>query len=419
MAHTSNRVEDQCKAAYLASPKLMPASTELKNKALSKMAEIILTEKTAITIENKKDIENGQKNGLTKALIDRLTLTEDRLQGISDSLKSLIALDDPIGDVVEEITRPNGLKIKKVRVPMGVIGMIYEARPNVTADAIGLAIKTGNAVVLRGSSSAYHSNRIIADLLTSCLESTGLPGDAIQLLEDVSRDSVDTFVKMKEYLSLIIPRGGAGLIQRVCETATVPTIETGVGNCHVYIDQDADIKKGLDIMINAKTHRPSVCNAAETMLVHQNIAKEFLPEAISKLKELGVEIRGCAKTKAIVSDISDATDDDWDTEYLDLILAVKVVSSVDEAISHIQKHGTLHSEAIVTENRDAADKFTSEIDAAAVLVNASTRFVGGGEFGFGAEIGISTQKLHARGPMGTRELTTTKFVVIGDGQVRT
>lgn len=411
-------IETQCQKAYKVSGILGNASSLLKNVAFEKMAGAILAHQDLILQANQKDIELGKQNGLSAALLDRLALNERRIQDISDSFLTVKDLADPVGEMMAGWTRPNGLRISKVRVPLGVIGIIYEARPNVTADAIGLCIKTGNCVVLRGSSSAYHSNKAIADTLKTALRETGLPEDAIQLLEDTSRDSVKEFLTMNRYLSVVIPRGGAGLIQTVVQSATVPTIETGVGNCHVYVDESANLKSALDIILNAKVQRPSVCNACETLLVHQKVAGDFLPKAIQALQEQKVEIRGCTKTKALVSSVKLATEDDWKTEFLDLILAVKVVDSLEEAIAHINTYGSKHTEAIVSENVSAINQFKQHIDAAVVMVNASTRFTDGGEFGFGAEMGISTQKLHARGPMGLAELTTYKYIVEGNGHIR-
>ena len=369
--------------------------------------------------ENQKDIRNGKNNGLTNALIDRLTLTEIRLENIATAIESISHLNDPIGETLSEWTQKDGLNIKKIRVPMGVIGMIYEARPNVTADAISLAIKTSNCIVLRGSSSAYHSNKAITDTLKVAAKSAGLPEDAIQLLEDTSRESVSTFVQMKDYLNLIIPRGGAGLIQRVCESATVPTIETGVGNCHVYVDKDANLDTAHDIILNSKLHRPSVCNAAESILIHHDIASVFLPKILQSLSDQNVEIRGCETTCKLFNTAKQATSEDWATEYLGLTVSVKIIPSLENAIQHIHDHGSMHTEVIVSENRTAISQFQQEIDASTVISNASSRFTDGGEFGFGAEIGISTQKLHARGPMGLPEITSYKYIVSGNGQIRT
>lgn len=412
------RISEQCQTAYKVSPTLATLSADIKNKALSDMADAILVESAYILAENEKDLAEGRKEGIADSLLDRLRLDGGRLTSISDGIRAIVALPDPIGEVIHGWTVPNGLKIEKIRVPLGVVGMIYEARPNVTADAVALTIKTGNAVVLRGSSSAYRSNKALATVMRKAGEKAGVPGDAIQLLEDTSREGVKEFVCQDRYLSVIIPRGGAGLIQSVIQNATVPTIETGVGNCHVYVDASADLTMAHTITMNAKTHRPSVCNACETLLVHETVAKTFLPDILNSLREKGVEIRGCDKTRALFPEAIKATEEDWATEYLAMILAVKVVASLDEAISHISRYGTKHSEAIVAYDVRAVDRFVNEVDAAAVLVNASTRFTDGGEFGFGAEIGISTQKLHARGPMGLAEMTTYKYVVKGNGHIR-
>jgi glutamate-5-semialdehyde dehydrogenase len=411
-------VKEQCKKAFEASRSLISLSTTHKNDILRKMADSLIQNCDHILMENKKDLVAGKEIGTSDYLLDRLKLDEVRLEGIAESIRTVSTLEDPIGEIISKWTRPNGLKISKIRVPLGVIGMIYEARPNVTADAASLTFKTGNSVVLRGSSSAYRSNKAIIDAIKTTLQENGVNPDCIQLLEDTTRESVKDFVTMNEYLSLIIPRGGAGLIQRVVNEASVPTIETGVGNCHVYVDKDADLEKAKSIVFNSKTHRPSVCNSCESLIIHENIAKEFLPELFEQLRSEGVEIRGCEVTRAIDSKVIAATIEDWGTEYLDLTISVKIVSSLQDAIEHITRYGTFHTEAIVTENTDTAAIFTKQVDASAVLVNTSTRFTDGGEFGFGAEIGISTQKLHARGPMGLTEITSYKYIVEGTGQVR-
>jgi glutamate-5-semialdehyde dehydrogenase len=411
-------IQAQCQLAYSASSKLGLASDKIKNLALQNMAKAILKNSDFLIKENKKDLVLGQKNNMSAALLDRLTLNEKRLKSITDSLKQIAKLPDPIGEKIAFWKRPNGLKITKVRVPLGVIGIIYEARPNVTADAIALCLKTGNSVVLRGSSSAYNSNKAITEILKKAAQGSGLDSDAIQLLEDCSREGVKTFLTQNQYLSVIIPRGGASLIKTTIENATVPTIETGVGNCHVYIEKSADLSKAKKIVINAKVQRPSVCNAAESLLVDEKIAPQILPSLIADLQKLHVEIRGCAKTKKLVPGIKLAAEKDWGEEFLDLIISVKIVSDINEAIEHINKYGTKHTEAIISENKTAIAKFSAEIDAAAIMVNASTRFTDGEEFGFGAEMGISTQKLHARGPMGLPELTSYKYIVEGNGQIR-
>lgn len=406
------------KQAKQASYQLMNISTEQKEKALLAIADSLEKNIPAILAENKKDVDSLKAKGGTQALVDRLTLTEKRIMDMADGARQVKSLPDPVGEVLGMTKRPNGLVIGKKRVPLGVIGIIYEARPNVTVDAAVLCLKTSNACILRGGSEAIHSNRIIVDTMTAALDEIGFPAHSVQLLSDTSRETVTRMMKMNEYLDVLIPRGGAGLIKSVVQNATVPVIETGTGNCHVYIESSADIQMGVDIITNAKTSRPAVCNAAETLLVDEKIAQKALPMAFDAMREFNVEWRGCDKTCKILPQIKNATEEDYQTEYNDYILAVKVVSGIDEAISHINKYGTGHSEAIITSDYFASNRFLNEIDAAAVYVNASTRFTDGFEFGFGAEIGISTQKLHARGPMGLCELTTTKYIIYGDGQVR-
>ena len=406
------------KKAKEASYTLSFASINEKNNGLLKISESLIKRCDEILEENKKDIEKAIEKGTSNAMLDRLKLDEERVKSIANAVADVIKLDDPIGEVTSMFKRPNGLRIGVQRVPLGVVGIIYEARPNVTADAAALCLKTGNAVILRGGSEAINSNLKIVDIISDALKEAGLPEGSVQILEDTSRETATDFMRLNDYLDVLIPRGGAGLIKAVVNNATVPVIETGVGNCHIYIDDEADINMGVDIIVNAKTSRPAVCNAAEKLLVNEKIAEEFLPVAIKALKEKGVEIRGCEKTKVIVNDINLATEEDWGKEYLDYILGVKIVKDLDEAISHINKYGTKHSESIVTKNYFNSEKFLQRVDAAAVYVNASTRFTDGGEFGFGAEIGISTQKLHARGPMGLKELTTNKYIIYGNGQVR-
>lgn len=394
-------------------------STSVKNQALLIMAEELLERADEIVEANKIDMAKGRERGLSSALLDRLLLTERRIDEMAEGLKAIAMLPDPVGEVISMWRRPNGLQVGKMRVPIGVIGIIYEARPNVTVDAVGLCLKTGNAVVLRGGSEAINSNKAITKIISEAAVKAGIPDGAIQLIETTDREAVNILLKLNEYLDILIPRGGAGLIQTVVKNATVPVIETGVGNCHVYVDNEADLEMAQKIVINAKTQRPGVCNAMETLLVHRDVAGNLLPGLLGTLKdEYGVEIRGCPGTKALVSWVKDATEDDYYTEFLDLILAVKVVGDMEEAMNHIYKYGTRHSEAIVTTNYNKARRFLQEVDAAAVYVNASTRFTDGFQFGFGAEIGISTQKLHARGPMGLPELTTIKYVIFGDGQIR-
>ena len=389
-----------------------------KNNALLCMAEELLKAKDSIIEANKIDLENAKAKGTSDAMLDRLALNNDRINGMADGLKDIVKLQDPVGEVISMWERPNGLQIGQKRVPIGVIGIIYEARPNVTCDAAGLCLKTGNAVILRGGSDAINSNKAVVSALIKGIEKAGLPKYSVQLVEDTSRETATEMMRMNEYIDVLIPRGGAGLIQSVVKNATVPVIETGTGNCHIYVDENCDFEMAINIVVNAKVSRPSVCNAAEKLLVNEKIAEEFLPIVVKALRENGVVLRGDEKSQAIINDIEKANADDWGKEYLDYIMAVKIVKDVDEAISHINKYGTGHSEAIVTESYKNSQKFLQRVDAAAVYINASTRFTDGGEFGFGAEIGISTQKLHARGPMGLKELTTTKYIIYGNGQVR-
>ncbi|MBN1037145.1 glutamate-5-semialdehyde dehydrogenase [Clostridium botulinum] len=397
---------------------LMNATTSEKNDALIKMGQKLLENKEYIIAENKKDLENAMLKGTSKAMLDRLYLDEKRLEDMAGGLNQLVNLNDPIGEVITMWKRPNGLQIGKQRVPMGVIGIIYEARPNVTCDAAGLCLKAGNAVILRGGSEAINSNKAIVKALCEGIKESGLPEYSLQLIENTSREIANEMMRLNEYIDVLIPRGGAGLIQAVVKNATVPVIETGVGNCHVYVDEEADFKMAEDIIINAKTSRPAVCNAEEKLLVNEKIAEEFLPKIISVLREKNVEVRGDISVMKIVDDVKEATDEDWGKEYLDFIIGIKIVNNIDEAIKHINKYGSGHSEAIITNNYQNSQKFLQRVDAAAVYVNASTRFTDGCEFGFGAEIGISTQKLHARGPMGLNELTTTKYIIYGNGQIR-
>ena len=401
-----------------ASYELMNATTTQKNEALLKMAEKLLENKDNILRENKKDLEKAIEKGTTKAMLDRLKLDEKRLADMADGLKEVVALADPVGEVTSMWKRPNGLQIGKQRVPMGVIGIIYEARPNVTCDAAGLCLKTGNAVILRGGSEAINSNMAIVKALVEGIKEAGLPEYSLQLVEDTSREVATEMMRLNEYIDVLIPRGGAGLIQAVVKNATVPVIETGTGNCHVYVDCDADLEMAKNIVINAKTSRPAVCNAEEKLLVSEKVADKFIPMVINALREKNVQVIGDEKVRTIIEDVQAATEEDWGKEYLDYIIGVKIVKDVDEAISHINKYGSGHSEAIVTKSYDNSQRFLQRVDAAAVYVNASTRFTDGSEFGFGAEIGISTQKLHARGPMGLTELTTTKYIIYGNGQIR-
>ena len=413
-----SEVLEKAQLAKEASYKLANISTEIKNKALDAMAISLEKDFRDVIEANKIDIDAAIKKGMTKALIDRLSLDGKRMQEMIAGLDIVRKIPDPVGEELARWKRPNGLDIRKVRVPFGVIGIVYESRPNVTVDSASLCLKAGNAVILRGGSDAINSNIAITRIITKAVESSGFPKGSITLIESTDRGSVTEMLTLNKYIDVIIPRGGGGLIRHVVENSTVPVIETGEGNCHIYVESSADHKMAEDIAHNAKCQRPSVCNAAEKLLVDDSIAKKFLPVILQRLKSSGVEIRGDKKAKAIDPSIKEATEEDWEKEYLDMIMAVKVVSGIDEAIEHINKYGTRHSEAIITENKEKADKFTSGVDAAAVYVNASTRFTDGGEFGFGAEIGISTQKLHARGPMGLPELTSYKYIITGNGQIR-
>lgn len=392
--------------------------TVKKNQILTAVAEKLLDKTEEILAANAIDIENGKKNQMPDGLIDRLLLTPERVVGMAEGLRQLVELEDPIGEVTGMKKRPNGLLIGQKRVPLGVIGIIYEARPNVTADAFGLCFKTGNVVILKGGSDAIHSNKAIVAYIRETLREHEVTEDAIQLIEDTSRETAAAFMKMNQYVDVLIPRGGRGLIQAVVNQSTIPVIETGTGNCHIYVDESADLTMAADIVINAKTQRIGVCNACESLLVHQAVKDAFLPVLASHLKEKHVEVRADERAKALIPESIPATEEDWGREYLDYIISIKVVDSVEEAISHINRYNTKHSEAIVTNNYTHAQKFLDEVDAAAVYVNASTRFTDGFEFGYGAEIGISTQKLHARGPMGLLALTTTKYIIYGNGQIR-
>lgn len=394
------------------------ASTKDKNEALNKMAQSLLDHKEQILKANQKDTAAAADNGIAETMLDRLTLTDERITAMADGLRDIALLSDPIGLVKQMWTNEAGLRIGQQTVPLGVIGIIYESRPNVTSDAAGLCFKSGNVVILRGGKEAFHSNKSIVEVLQKGLESTSFPKEVIQLVEDTSRETARKMMQLNRYLDVLIPRGGANLIKTVVENATVPVIETGTGNCHVYIDQSAELEMSKDIIVNAKTSRPSVCNAAETLLIHERVAEDFLPVIEQALAEWNVELRADEAAQAIFTQSVPATEKDWETEFLDYILAVKVVSSIDEAIAHINHYSTGHSEAIVTSDYSASQRFHKEVDSAAVYINASTRFTDGFEFGFGAEIGISTQKLHARGPMGLPELTSTKYIVFGEGQIR-
>lgn len=402
--------------AKQAARKLAFAGTEIKNQALFAMAEALLVHEEEILEANARDVKAAAEKGLKKSLVNRLRLTPEGIKDMSQALRDVVSLPDPVGEG-EFRTRPNGLRIQQMRVPLGVVAMIYEARPNVTVDAAALCLKSGNAVILRGGSEAIESNKVLARVIAEAAELSGLAQGSIQLVTETDREWVNQLMRMNGYVDVIIPRGGAGLIRTVVQQATVPVIETGTGVCHAYVDRAADFAKAIPIVINAKTQKPGVCNALETLLVDEAVAPEFLPLIGEELVKHKVEIRGCARTREILPYAREAVEEDWATEYLDLIISVKVVKDLDEALDHIYRYSTKHSETIITENYSRAQRFLREIDAAAVYVNASTRFTDGGRFGFGAEIGISTQKLHARGPMGLRELTTVKYMVYGDGQI--
>lgn len=406
------------KQAKEASYFLGNVTSEQKQQALYKMAAALLNQQEAILKANELDIEKAVQKGTSKAMLDRLSLNKERIHGMADGLRQVAALADPVGEVLSMAKRPNGLQIGQQRVPIGVIGIIYEARPNVTCDAAGLCLKAGNAVILRGGSEAFYSNQAIVSVLSQAAASAGLPEHSVQLIEDTSRETALELMKLNEYIDVLIPRGGAGLIEAVVKNATVPVIETGTGNCHIYVDEEYDGDMAANIVINAKTSRPAVCNSAEKLIIHKRAAHEFLPIIVQALREKDVEVRGDERAVTIVPDLVPAGDEDWKKEYLDFIMAVKIVDDIDEAISHINVHSSHHSEAIVTTNYAHAQRFLQRVNSAAVYVNASTRFTDGEEFGFGAEIGISTQKLHARGPMGLKELTTLKYIIYGDGQIR-
>ncbi|MFC4322856.1 glutamate-5-semialdehyde dehydrogenase [Litchfieldia salsa] len=404
--------------AKTASYSLVNVTTDEKNKALKKISEQLLIDKERIIIQNQKDLEEGRKKGISESILDRIMLNEKRIEDMSNAIIQLIKLKDPIGETLEVINKENGLNIYKNRVPIGVIGMIYEARPNVTVDAATLSLKTGNSVILRGSSSAIHSNKILVATMHKALEQTNIPQDAILLIEDTSRETAKDFFHLNEFLDVLIPRGGKNLIETVIKEATVPVIETGAGNCHIYIDDNANVDMATNVVLNAKTQRPSVCNAVETLLIHERWFENNGKQILQQLDEHGVEIIGDEHVVKLHPNAKIATEDDLYMEYLDLTICIKIVKSLSEAITHINKFGTRHSEAIITENKDHANSFLTNIDAAAVYHNASTRFTDGFEFGYGAEIGISTQKLHARGPMGLNALTSTKFFIYGTGQIR-
>lgn len=401
-----------------AADQLANSSTEQKNEALQRMADMLERRQDDILAANAEDIQRGEASGMAKSLLDRLRLTPERVRAMAEGLRQVAALDDPVGQVLEEWERPNGMRLQKIAVPLGVVGMIYESRPNVTVDATGLCLKTGNAVMLRGGSDALASNRQLVEVLQEGLRRAGMTDKAVYLVATTDRQAVHEMLQLRGYLDVIIPRGGAGLIQRVVNESKIPVIETGVGNCHLYIARSAPAEMAMALAVNAKTQRPSVCNAIETLLVDKEWAEQHLAELAAQLVEKGVLLKGCPKARELVPSMEAATEEDWDTEYLDLVLAVKLVEDVDEAVAHINRHGTKHSEGIVTADDQEAERFLQTVDAAVVYHNVSTRFSDGFEFGFGAEIGISTQKLHARGPMGLAALTTYKYVVRGHGQIR-
>ena len=404
--------------AKAAQPSLQKADSDAKNQVLHRAAELLVEQSDFLLKENEKDMEAGRQNGMPEGLLDRLLLTEERVKQMAEGLYQLEQLEDPIGEVLSMKKRPNGLLIGQKRVPLGVVGIIYEARPNVTADAFGLCFKTGNAVILKGGKDAIHSNMAIVKVLHLALQEKGFPEAAVTLIEDTSRETTTAFMKLREYVDVLIPRGSAGLIRAVVENSTIPVIETGTGNCHIYVDETADLDMAVDIIFNAKTQRIGVCNACESLVIHEKVLDELMPKLKARLDEKQVEIRGDEKVCGSIDGIVPATEEDYGTEYLAYILSAKTVSSLDEAIAHINRYNTGHSEAIITNDYSHAQRFLDEIDAAAVYVNASTRFTDGFEFGFGAEIGISTQKLHARGPMGLLALTTTKYIIYGNGQIR-
>jgi glutamate-5-semialdehyde dehydrogenase len=407
-----------CKKAQVASVQLAKLSSEERNLAVCKMADALEANADQILSANKKDADAAKAKGLKTALLDRLALDKHKIDNMARCLREVAELSDPLGEIVKTWTRPNGLVIGQMRVPLGVVGIIYESRPDVTSDASGICIKSGNAVVLRGGSDAINSNIAIGEVLRGALASSAVPVEAVQVVKSTDRKIAEEFMSMRNYVDVLIPRGGADLIRTVVEKASIPAIETGTGNCHIYVEEDADLDRAVPIIINAKCQRPGTCNAAEKLLVHTSIAEQFLPVAIAALRKEGVEVRGCKRTAKIVADVKLATEEDWYKEYLDFIIGVKVVKDLDEAIAHVNKYSTKHSESILTSNFDKAMRFIKEVDSAAVYWNASTRFTDGNQFGLGAEIGISTQKLHARGPMSVQHLTTTKYFILGSGQIR-
>ncbi len=414
----SEPILEMGKKAKAASYELAKLSTEIKNQALFKMAEALEKNAAAILVANQKDVDASKKRGVKASLIDRLVLDESRIAKMAQCLREVAELPDPVGEIVKTWTRPNGLIIGQLRVPMGVVAIIYESRPDVTSDASGICLKSGNAVILRGGSDAINSNVTVGRILSEAAEAAGVPDGAIQVVPMTERSVALELMKMRDYVDVLIPRGGANLIKAVVENAKVPVIETGTGNCHIYVENDADLNRAVDIVINAKCQRPGTCNATEKLLVHRDIAKGFLPTIISALRNHGVEIRGCEETCRIVPNVKPTTEKDWYTEYLDLIIGVKVVGGLEEAVAHINKYGTKHSEAILTSNFEKALRFIKDVDSAAVYWNASTRFTDGNQYGLGAEIGISTQKMHARGPMSVQHLTTTKYFVLGRMHIR-
>jgi glutamate-5-semialdehyde dehydrogenase len=411
-------VLEKASQAKAAARVLAGVSSAIKNQALMKMADGLVSATAELKKENEKDLKYAREQGLSSALIDRLELNDKRINGMASGLREIAALPDPVGEVTRMWQRPNGLRIGKVRVPIGVIGIIYESRPNVTADAVGLCLKSGNSIILRGGSEAINSNTAIAKILMQAARSAGLPEGCIQLIDITDRQAVMEMLKLDEHIDLIVARGGASLIQTVTKNSKIPVAKHSAGICHTYVDVGADLKMAEEICFNAKVQRPGVCNSMETMLVHQDVAEEFLPQMIRRFQEADVEIRGCPQVRKIFPGVTEATEEDWRTEYLDLILSVRVVRDIDEAIDHIMTYGSLHSDAIVTKDYQRANRFLKEVDSAAVYVNTSTRFTDGNEFGLGAELGISTQKLHSRGPMGLEDLTSQKFIIFGDGQIR-
>jgi len=418
MKMSSNLILELCKKAKAASYELAKLPTEIKNQALLSMADALEKNTSEILEANRKDVSASKEKGVKEALLDRLILNEGRVSKMAQCLREVAALPDPVGEIVKTWVRPNGLIIGQLRVPLGVVAVIYESRPDVTSDASGICLKSGNAVILRGGSDAINSNIAIGRILSEAAEDSGVPEGAIQVVPTTERSAAVELMKMRGYVDVLIPRGGAGLIKAVVENAKVPVIETGTGNCHIYVEEDADLTRAIDIIINAKCQRPGTCNAAEKVLVHRSVASEFIPKAVEALRRNGVEVRGCEETRKIVPDVVPATEDDWYTEYLDLIIAFKVVDGLEEAINHINKYGTKHSDSILTSDFNKALRFIRDVDSAAVYWNASTRFTDGNQYGLGAEIGISTQKMHARGPMSVQHLTTIKYFVLGRGHIR-